>query len=575
MDPSVPEDLISAYFDGEVTPVERGSVERLLESSTELRQLLDDTSKLSALLHSFPRDAAPTELMGNVQRQIESANLIHASAAASPSHSTMAGSTRRSLRREWTAFAAGMMATMASLGLYIGVNRSRTDSDHFSVAMTESSAASAMHVVNLQHDVSTKSDAKAEITGDAVATLERSDSAKPAVPFGHEFSPASPSGVSVASRAMNVSAEEVRQEKLNFGLPDEDSEIGNAIQILPQQKAEFLDSLKNGKAIVLQTVDPNNTVLVVELTVVDVDKGMEWMRWLFQKRVLGELERGVSLAAADRSAGVLSISAKDRQKPDLSEDLVVFYVRARGEDLADALNDSVSLHPEIYRNLTPQLPIDLPLDVVGSTQNAAGQAVDEDGATQKSTLPELVAASNEGSPVAVEANLVVNSFVSFHYKTPEDAQIGDEDTKSGAAVALQTRVAAAEKKQKLPESNQQRSIKEIEVRPVLNQHGLDNSTDKTDKTCAENNEKRWGEYAAFRVGTENQQPLTRQSPPMRQGIPLASQNLLQGNGLGSSVNFPGAVNTRQRSTRSNLDHRDPRLMRMLIVLKPEQVVPRP
>ena len=44
MNHPVPEELISAYFDGEVSPDERGEIERSLESSSELRQQLDETS---------------------------------------------------------------------------------------------------------------------------------------------------------------------------------------------------------------------------------------------------------------------------------------------------------------------------------------------------------------------------------------------------------------------------------------------------------------------------------------------------------------------------------------------------
>ena len=73
MNHPVPEELISAYFDGEVSPDERGEIERSLESSSELRQQLDETSKLSALLHSFPRESAPRELAANVQKQVNAA----------------------------------------------------------------------------------------------------------------------------------------------------------------------------------------------------------------------------------------------------------------------------------------------------------------------------------------------------------------------------------------------------------------------------------------------------------------------------------------------------------------------
>ena len=70
MNPQVPvsDELLSAYFDGEASPEERAAVEQLLDGSVASRRELDEIAQLSALLHSFPREAAPVELASHIQR---------------------------------------------------------------------------------------------------------------------------------------------------------------------------------------------------------------------------------------------------------------------------------------------------------------------------------------------------------------------------------------------------------------------------------------------------------------------------------------------------------------------------
>ncbi|MBC8113546.1 MAG: zf-HC2 domain-containing protein, partial [Candidatus Saccharimonas sp.] len=112
MNPPVPNELISAYFDGEASPEERAAVESLLDGSTVTRRELDEISQLSALLHSFPRESAPAELVANVRRQTDQLPLV---AQAVPVVSA------RSRRREWTAAALGAVVTAAALMLMVNL----------------------------------------------------------------------------------------------------------------------------------------------------------------------------------------------------------------------------------------------------------------------------------------------------------------------------------------------------------------------------------------------------------------------------------------------------------------------
>jgi anti-sigma factor RsiW len=55
-----PEELLSAYLDGEATPDERALVERRLEESAEWRTVLDEISSTRDLLLTSPVREAPT-----------------------------------------------------------------------------------------------------------------------------------------------------------------------------------------------------------------------------------------------------------------------------------------------------------------------------------------------------------------------------------------------------------------------------------------------------------------------------------------------------------------------------------
>src|SRR5882672_63641 len=94
MNPQPPNELISAYFDGEVTPEERAAVELLLGESEDAQRELNETARLSALLHSFPRESAPVDLIGNVLQQTNQIVLPTPVVAAPPS---------RHVGREWKA----------------------------------------------------------------------------------------------------------------------------------------------------------------------------------------------------------------------------------------------------------------------------------------------------------------------------------------------------------------------------------------------------------------------------------------------------------------------------------------
>ena len=100
-----PDDLLSAYFDGELSSQNRADVERLLQTSSEARRELDEIGALSQLLRSLPSDAAPDELAPSVLQRAERDSLLSAVQPETP----VSGRTRA-----WAIVAGGLVATTAA-----------------------------------------------------------------------------------------------------------------------------------------------------------------------------------------------------------------------------------------------------------------------------------------------------------------------------------------------------------------------------------------------------------------------------------------------------------------------------
>jgi hypothetical protein len=385
MNQKVPDELISAYFDGEVTREERAEVERLLESSPECRHLLDDTSKLSALLHSFPRKAAPSQLSKNVQQTV-------VNIALKPAMTDLPN--RRNLRREWTAFGAGMAATVASLVLWISITHNR-------MPLHESGPSAASQAAKPTASPTNSLAAK---------TTRKSSAGTSAVQPGMRLAGSSDStnsqGLPIADKSPSLAV------PLMVAAPPQsanDRENGHPEFKLPQQKEEFLQSLKNGAIIEQHVLDPSNVVVVVELTVVDVDKGVEGLQVLLQKRNLRQVQNtdvSTKVGATDSQLPTATAEKNNKlKKPAEPDGLVAVYVRATGTELAELLNESVKNQPDIYRDLVPHLPMEFPWQGGETSVNAANGNV-----TSESTDLAAVPGPLEPTSVAVEANLVVQSF---------------------------------------------------------------------------------------------------------------------------------------------------------------------
>jgi hypothetical protein len=352
MKPQVPDELISAYFDGEVSPVERAEVERLLTSNDDARRELNETAQLSALLHSFPREAAPVELAANVLRQT---NLIPLPPLPSPATATK--TSTQNVWRDWKAGFAGAAITAAAMCLIIVLNTNHSHEQARSPVSTElrvemtsapvrpdvATPAEPMVAMDNREMLSQKSGAGASFGTELDLGKEVDADAKQAstVPVpksssrGRALSEREALGPPAMSEAMSDSAAIVG---VNQALPDAQALGFNEVG---QSNEEFLRGLREGKVYVLtpQPADPNSNVAVVYFEVVDIDRGAETVQVLLKKN----------------SIEARSVNNDARPMPD---DLVMMYIRASGDQIAKTLKD-VDQHRDLISNWTAQAPLQL------------------------------------------------------------------------------------------------------------------------------------------------------------------------------------------------------------------------
>lgn len=354
MNPQVPDELISAYFDGELSPEERSEVERLLSDHEEAQRELNETARLSALLHSFPREAAPAELAANVLRRTGQMPLTTASAKVDTG----------GVWRDWKAGLFGAAITSLAMCLIIAVNSMLVhDSAKSHVAM-ESNRDRASHSV-IAPAASKSEDTIAAIEGrelrlrDATALQSKGtelNSNKDMVASDLNAPSQSLSGTPRRARMLMERKSLGRQPALEMApdaavatpepvaaaIPAEPSDSQSiGVNETGMTNEEFVEGLREGKVYVLapQPADPDNNVAVVYLEVVDIDRSAEQMQVLLKKNSI-----------APRSFN------KDGQP--MPDDLVVMYVVASGDKLAKTLKD-VDQHRDLFSNWTAQAPLQL------------------------------------------------------------------------------------------------------------------------------------------------------------------------------------------------------------------------
>ena len=573
MNHPVPEELISAYFDGEVSPDERCEIERSIESSSDLRQQLDETSKLSALLHSFPRESAPRELAANVQKQVNAASQPVLKAVQLVASAT----TRRSLRREWTAFVAGMLATMASLLMFVTFHNSPLISNSpLPVQMGDEPPPQVTFGVKpAAEEVVAEAHPKLPNTN-----LDSYDSPQPSI---MKRSRALPQTAKYdRSRNDETRTQADPEAKLNEeenlaqdSVPMEAKSgftdtISNSIQ--PQSQTEFLLSLANGDVIVSKVADPSNTVAVVDFTVVDIDRGSNELKILLQRRSLQQVEysddtsRGKENEAKDRRTDQLVTNSKkefsEKQNSNRNDEFQVFFVRAPGDQLAGTIDDLAKNHPDLLRNWTPQPPIELPVASLSTTEGIVAENPPSI-ANNKSLDHSQNLFTDEPTTINAEAEMAVGVLMARNGSLNAN---GDVNYAANGTVPLNVSNSILGKTVNPGQK--------FEFGTPASAPSASNPTAKaSDNNLSGNNAQISGNSGQgyFRVSRQNlpHVALQQATPGQNQGAPLFAGSMSNTN-LGTSGGLGGGMGRNTMHHNTNNDSRNPRLVRMLFVLKSGQ-----
>lgn len=419
MNPQVPDELISAYFDGEVTPEERAAVERLLAENDESQRELNETARLSALLHSFPRESAPVDLATTV---LQATNQLPI-----PSVPETPGPVHRSNWNEWRAALISSVVTAAALVLVawglghfdahpapsvatnsppvklgaavhdrapkdVAVEFGADPTADSTVALNDHVLRSKeqQHSEGLMEAASSDSGlSRKQVAMDAPGSVPLPKSISQASKGAQRFSADNSGSNSISEKPESVAAQmpalaTASKEAMKGQATETESlQIDNYSNLLSNQA--FLDKLQVGEmyTFVPQVADPDSTVGVVDLEVVDIDRGAETMQVLLRKNEIQP--RSVS---ETRDATQKKLKRSD-------DDLVVVYAVAPGDRLVQALND-VNQHPDLFRSWSSQVPLQV---ADGETSRARYQ----NGAESAKDKAE---ASNSQGPVAMRRNAV-------------------------------------------------------------------------------------------------------------------------------------------------------------------------
>jgi len=433
MNPQVPDELISAYFDGEVTPEERTAVERLLAENEEIQRELNETARLSALLHSFPRESAPSELADSILRETNQLPTPQAATAATVTPS----------RYLWVQLRAALVSAATTAAVCLIVIRAYdgpAPGSAESLALKKAAPAARTSDLAMNEALSSnapdsrlkKQDAPQEFaSADRPAFQEERPSDLKAAPFGAQRDsademkkqvipysdkrsgtetenlmrartdgdsrakggndsgpdaggvaegtggPQKPGSVGVAAPASADAAPALTDGSRQFtakkamggpragaavapapapagvpfaappraaapagpAMPREPVVVDNYSSVPGLSNGDFLSELNKGNVItfVPQPADPESNVAVVELEVVDIERGAETIQVLLQKSQIKPRSN------EERNA------AKSRSSADPDNDLVVVYAVAPGDRLAQILQD-VDRHPDLFPN---------------------------------------------------------------------------------------------------------------------------------------------------------------------------------------------------------------------------------
>ncbi len=350
MNDQFPNDLFSAYFDGELTPEERERADEVLAESAAAQQELSEYGELSNLLKSLPTHSLPSEFRTKVMQAAERESLI-------PSGDVVAAQSKSQDGR--TGWRYGLIAMAVSAAAIVVMVRVIADQGAVEVRGLQSpSVASAEK--NKAAIGTGMGDAEAD-----VAVAAQSDDSPVAMRGAvkdrvHADADAEPSVAIPSPPRREVAAAAADEAPGGIGSPS----AGNAPSQSKPAALVFNQGRLNNARVgdVVEAFDTSGgTIAVVTLTVVDrrAGDGLKELQLLLARNKIPIQEADERGLAGLELAGAKQQNSTDR--------LTAVFVETDQAQLASALRDLQK--QEVFRDLQIEQPIRIAsLDALAQAQ---------------------------------------------------------------------------------------------------------------------------------------------------------------------------------------------------------------
>lgn len=345
------DDLLTGFFDGELSAAERARAEELLKNSAEARHELAEIARLSAILRSTG-DAIPVPegLLEQTRLQVEQA------VQATPL-SAMRGWRR--YRRELLAGCTGVLATVATLMLAFRISAPSAPADSMSVATLEPAGKYtdlAATDFALSEGYQPEREAMFSRFGTGSGTGEFGRTAPNAAHLGDTNSTVDGVALGLAITAPMPAAAAAGTAGANSS--------NDGLEAAISEKLVRTNTFEVGSIVpYLNTSGPNGVAVMEVLTVLDVEPAAD--------RVQVLLTRNGFATVQDESA-LEGRSQRVKTTPGSSE-LVTVLVDAPGDRLARALTE---LEKEPYvEQVRLMPPLEMPVVAEKEEQESKGKAL--------------------------------------------------------------------------------------------------------------------------------------------------------------------------------------------------------
>jgi|GEM_PF-2322244 hypothetical protein len=370
-------ELLSAYFDGELSPEDRQRAERMLEESVDARRDIDGVAELSELVKSLPTEPAPAELLSAVMRQAERDTLLPTNNA--PPVASKVGS------RSWMTVIGGIAATAAAVLVTVQMLPTMTSSPSASSVADvppggtivadnqtirfgdERREFSDSSPPPMAFDKSSLNEQVAfGIGGPPTAESPTADApagARPEMARSFKRGAASPAPAESksAGRLAGREAESVPQQPGNGGAP------AVAAKEAFSFNADVLQNARQGDVLPF-FITSGTKVTTFMVTVVDVKQALNQMQVLLARNDIpahmiesdGEADDKSATERKPKFGNKIKLAeesaSKSRDTAKQTERLFAVYVETTPDRFTSALKDL--LHDKIFAELHPKPPVD-------------------------------------------------------------------------------------------------------------------------------------------------------------------------------------------------------------------------